>query len=226
VNIPVNCIFKSKEDAKMEHDEDLLSLQQITELEKAYELDMRIRSMLDVSPHANVLFSSSFDVIDCNSAAIEFMGAATKEVLLAGFMEYFAKIQPEFRSDGKASTSLREMLTKTVNNDTAEFETEVLIDNATRVLGVNLKKIPYEDSYAIVVYFFDVTEIHKREIELTRVHDIDEHRLNDLRNDIRAQMNSIIEIAERAQNADLPRETKTYLGNISDSAKQMLEIVN
>jgi PAS domain-containing protein len=154
VNIPVNCIFKSKEDAKTEHDEDLLSLQHIAELEKAYELDMRIRSMLDVSPHANVLFNSSFDAIDCNSAAIAFMGAATKEVLLAGFVEFFAKIQPEFQSDGKASTSLREMLSETANKDDVEYETEVLMDGDTRKLSVNLKKIPYEESYAIVGYFF------------------------------------------------------------------------
>jgi ferredoxin len=226
VNIPENCIFKSKEDAKMEHDENLLAHQQISELEKAYELDMRIRTMLDVSPHVNVLFDNCFNVIDCNSAAITFMGAATKEVLLAGFMGYITKCLPELQSNGQAPPSFKAMLMEAVSNGTVEFDLELLINGATHKYNVNLKKIPYEDSFAIVAYFSEVIDIREREIELARVRESNELRLIKMRDEIIAPLNSISELVELAQKADLPYDSKEHLSGIAKTAKQLIGIVN
>jgi len=46
-----------------------------------------VSAMFETNPHMNILFNSSFEVIDCNPAAFLFMGFDSKEKLLAGFIK-------------------------------------------------------------------------------------------------------------------------------------------
>jgi hypothetical protein len=47
-----------------------------------------------------------------------------------------------------------------------KFETELIVDGVTRDLNIELERIPYEDSFGIVAYIFDMTDIIEREKEL------------------------------------------------------------
>ena len=180
VNIPVNCIVKSMEDAKREHLENLAVREQIALIEKMREADDRMRVVLDTNPHMNVLFDGSFKVVDCNHAALKYMGFETKDEMCAGFMERMNKSIPAYQSDGRRSVPLAERFAATVKEGFVRFETEIVLDGKTRSLNVELKKIPYGDNFAIVAYVFDMTDIHKRELELSHARELNELQLTKL----------------------------------------------
>ncbi|MCL1804973.1 MAG: response regulator [Clostridiales bacterium] len=166
VNIPANCIFKSKEDVKVEHEENLLAHEQLAEMEKMREADERMLTMIEANPHINILFDSSFNITDCNPAAVRFMGFKTKEDMLAGFLERMVASIPPAQPDGRASVPMMERLRTAASEGYVQFETELIIDGARRSINVEFKKIPYESSFAIVGFIFDMTDIRRREKEL------------------------------------------------------------
>jgi len=177
VNIPINCIVKSMEDAKKEHAEKLASREQLASMEKMLEADERMQVMLAANPQINILFSSDFRVIDCNPAAVEFMGFDTKEEMIAGFRERITKSIPAFQPNGRPSVPITERFISAAKEGSVKFETEINLNGVERSLNVEFKKIPYENSFAIVAYVFDLTEVQKRERELTRVRELNELQL-------------------------------------------------
>jgi len=177
VNIPGNCIVKSKEDAKTEHEQNILAHEQLVDMEKMHEADKRMRIMLDTNPHINVLFNSSFKMIDCNPAAIQFMGFETKEAMLAGFVERLAKSIPAYQPDGRASLTIAQRFMTAAKEGHIKFETEMMIGAVTKTVEIDLERIPYEHSFAIVGYVYDMTDIHRREMELTHAHELNKVQL-------------------------------------------------
>ena len=174
VNIPENCIVKSKEDAKAEHDINIRALEQLAQMEKMREADERMRVVLAVNPHMNVLFDSNLKVVDCNPAAIKFMGFKSKEEMLNGFIERFAGNLPEYQPDGRVTIPIHARLKNTVKNGHDIFETEINLEGTKRILAIELRKIPYENSFAIIVFAHDITEMRNRELELMMVQKINE----------------------------------------------------
>ncbi|MCL1908225.1 MAG: ATP-binding protein [Holophagaceae bacterium] len=132
-------------------------------------------AMFSANPHMNILFDSSFNLIDCNPAAIKFMGFETKEEMTVGFIDRVKQSIPELQGDGQPSVPLGERFAVAVKEGFVQFETDLVLNGAVRSLNVEFRKIPYEDSFAIVVYVFDMTQIHEREIEL-----MDARKLNEL----------------------------------------------
>ena len=141
------------------------------------ELGEHMRLLLTENPQINFLFDSSFKVIECNPAAVEFLGFNTKEETIAGFTERMGESIPPFQSDGRVSIPLADRLMSAVEAGYVKFETELILNGENRNIIVELKKIPYEDSYAIVGYVFDMTEIHKRESALKLAQELNELQL-------------------------------------------------
>ena len=141
------------------------------------EMGERMRTLLDANPHINILFDSSFRTIDCNPAAIRFMGFGTKEEMLEGFMARLAKSIPETLASGRKKRPMSECFMEAVDNGVVRFETELVLGSETRAVNVEMKKIPYEDSFGIVAYVFDMTDVRKREMELTRSRELNELQL-------------------------------------------------
>jgi len=180
VNIPGNCIVKSIEDAKAEHKENLRTHEQLMDMEKTREADERMRTMLDANPYINVLFDSSFKLIDCNPAAVNFMGFNTKEEMLAGFVLKISQTLPQIQPNGRESSTLFEKLTIAAKEGSVRFETGIILEGCYRSLDVEFKKIPYGNGFAIVGYVYDMTGLREREMELTRVHEKNEQHLKKL----------------------------------------------
>ena len=134
-------------------------------------------AMLESNPQINILFDSKFQAIECNPAAVTFMGFETKEKTLAGFLSRLAHNIPTFQSDGKPSVSIGEKLVVASKEGNAKFETEIILDGVTRTLDVEFIRIPYENNFGVVAYVIDMTAIHKREMELTRVRELNELQL-------------------------------------------------
>ena len=134
-------------------------------------------AMFESNPHINVLFDSSFTVIDCNPAAISFMGFETKEAMLAGFVKRMTDSIPAFQPDGRASIPMPQRFMAAAKEGQVKFETEMLLGGVRKNISVDLKRIPYGDSFAIVGYVYDLTDIHEREMELARAHELNSVQL-------------------------------------------------
>ena len=240
VNIPVNCIVKSMEDTKAEHEENLRTHTQIADMEKTHDADNRMLIMLESSPNITVLFDSAFKAIDCNSAAMNFFGFSTKEETLTGFAERLVKSLPEYQPDGRVSIPLSERLVTAVKEGAVKFETELNMHDAKRNIIVQLKKIPYENSFAIVGYVSDMTEIHDREMAL-KLRDeqlsaaIEEVQianqaksafLANMSHEIRTPMNAIIGMTSIAENTDRIERKNYAIEKIKDAAGHLLGVIN
>ncbi|MCL2164225.1 MAG: response regulator [Oscillospiraceae bacterium] len=180
VNIPENCIVKSKEDTKAEHDYSILAHEQLIKMEKMREADERMRVMLDVNPQMNILFDSSFNVVDCNLAAVRFNGFNTKEEMFAGFEDRVAKSLPAIQPDCRPSITLKEGLNIAANEGHLEFESVIIVNGAKRILSLEYKKIPYGNDYAIIAFINDMTESRKREDTLRHAQQQNELQLTKL----------------------------------------------
>ncbi|MCL2707641.1 MAG: PAS domain S-box protein [Defluviitaleaceae bacterium] len=137
----------------------------IQEIESA---QFTTKAMFESNPHVNVLFNDKFKLIDCNPAGITFLGFENKEEMLENFVGIMVKSIPSHQPDGRESIPLAHRLMTAAKEGYARFETEMTIKGAKKFLNVEFKRIPYEQSFAIVGYIFDMTEIRNREDELIR----------------------------------------------------------
>ena len=100
VNIPGNCIVKSKDDLKIEHEENLRTHEQLADMEKANEAGERMQVMLDKTPVAAHFWNESYQIIDCNQSAYTLFGLSDKQEL----MNHFDTFSPEYQPDGRLSS--------------------------------------------------------------------------------------------------------------------------
>jgi signal transduction histidine kinase/CheY-like chemotaxis protein/PAS domain-containing protein len=124
------------------------------------------RAMFDSNPHINILFDSNFRVTDCNPATLHYLGFESKDELINGFLEHISRAIPEFQSDGKKTTPVMDRLKAAVTEGAVHFETELILPGGRRMLDVELKRIPYGDTFAIVGYLVDLTAVRETEHEL------------------------------------------------------------
>jgi len=136
--------------------------------------------IVEANPQINVLFDSSFNVVNCNPAALRFIDFETKEEFIAGFFERFAKSLPKIQPDGRVSKSPAEWLMIAAKDGYGRVETEIYIGDKTKNLLVEFVKIPYGNTFAIMAYAYDMTEMRNREKELIKVRELNELQLNKL----------------------------------------------
>jgi len=137
-------------------------------------------AMFESSPQSNFLFDSEFKVIDCNPAALKLMGFETKSEMLEGFTKRLSEGVPEYQPDGRRSESLAIWAERAVREGYVKFDTELFLNENRFNLSVEFRKIPYEGSFAIVAYVYDMTEKHEREMELMYAHELNELQLTKL----------------------------------------------
>jgi len=119
VNIPVNCIVKTMEDAKNEHENNVSAQKRIVEMEKHREADERMRIMLDSSPLAAHFWDESFSVVDCNQAAVKLFKLSDKRE----YIDKYFELTPEFQPDGaRSKEKLRHYIKKTFDSGYHSFE--------------------------------------------------------------------------------------------------------
>ncbi|MDR1193565.1 MAG: response regulator [Peptococcaceae bacterium] len=125
-------------------------------------------AMFEANPHVNVLFNDQLQLIDCNPAAVTYMGFPSKEALLGGFTRFMITSVPDRQSNGEPSVPLPERLQAVIRDGLAQFETELIVKDAPVTMSVVLKRIPYGDSFAIVGYLVDLTNLREAKNELWR----------------------------------------------------------
>ena len=135
--------------------------------EKQYSSDVYLKKMFDTSPHIIILFDSDFRVMNCNPAALRFMGFATIEEMLDGFQQRITESIPEFQDDGRHSVPLAERFMTALREGACKFDTKLILNGQTKHLTVEFIKTTNEDDFTIAAYVVDITASHEREVELS-----------------------------------------------------------
>ena len=102
-------------------------------------LDSCLPAIFDSSARMTVLFDSSFDIADCNSATVEFLGFDSKEELIDGFMQRISEGLPEFQPDGRPSLTLPARLVTASQVGQEKFLTELFVDGVPKLLDIEIK---------------------------------------------------------------------------------------
>ncbi|MCL2119798.1 MAG: PAS domain S-box protein [Planctomycetaceae bacterium] len=199
-----------------EVDAAVAQLQAANQALKSAQLTMA--TMFEANPHINILFNSNLEVIDCNPAAVQFTGFESKEEFLAGFVERIGKNTQEFQSEEESFHAIHKRLSTAADKGYLRFETEILLGGMKRSMNVVLKRIPYEDSFAIVAYVFDTTDIRERERELVQVREVNELQLTKLNLVVQATKIGLWEM--EIVNDDLTNPANVFLW--SDEFRHML----
>jgi len=186
------------------------------EIEDAYE---RLKIIIDASPRIIILFNSNFDVIDCNPAAISFMGCKSKEEMISSFEDDINRNTLEFyHQDGSLFMTVKDRIAAAARDGHVIVETKLVRNGIPRTLELEMKKIPYEDSFTIVVYASDLTDIREREEELMLMRQKDELQL--------AKLNLVVKASKIALwDMDVVKDDPVNLGNSliwSDDLRHML----
>ena len=127
-----------------------------------------ITTIFESNPHMNVMFDNRFKIIDCNPAAIEVMGFGSKEDFINGFTTLMSTSIPFLQMDGKPSLSMAEVLMITAKNGYYRDEIDLVIREEKRIFDLEIKRIPYGSSFAILGYMTELTERREKEDALAQ----------------------------------------------------------
>ncbi|MGI6152754.1 MAG: response regulator [Christensenellaceae bacterium] len=143
--------------------------QEILDTTKDLEVARRTSTaMFEANPNMNLIFDDRFEAIDCNPALLEYFGYTEKDVLLNNILDIFKAAIPEREADGKPIPGFTQYLLETAHSGISEFETPFQMNGKEIPMHIIMKRIAYNDSFAIAVYQVDLTSVKTTENELLR----------------------------------------------------------
>jgi signal transduction histidine kinase/CheY-like chemotaxis protein len=205
------------------------------------EADMRTRIIVNSTPRICILFDSNHNLVDCNPATTQLLGFSTKEETLAGFITRLTETTLTYQGDGHDYVSVTDWAAAAAREGEIRFEHELEINGRYHLLCVEMKKVPYEDSFAIVGYASDVTEVRERETQLAHaIQEATRQRaeaeaanrakssfLSTMSHEIRTPMNAILGITEiLLLNQSLAPDVREAIEKIYTSGDLLLGIIN
>ena len=169
-------------------------LSSITELENQLhtaliqkaDVESAMAAMFDTNPYPNIMFDDKFNLIDCNPAAVEFMGFQTREDLFSGFHELMNKITQAAIEDGQPVITTFERLSHASEQGCFRFDSKIVLNNVMREMEVWLIRIPFKGSYAIAGYIFDRTETNRQTRALKQADELNKLQLTKLKFAVKA----------------------------------------
>ena len=231
VNIPVNCIVKSKEDAKAEHESNMLANKQIVEMEKMREADERMRTIIDATPFATHIWNKSLDIIDYNHATIKLFKLSNKQEYLERFDEFSPKYQP----DGRLSKSAAiQYIQKTFETGYQRVEwTHRTRDGELIPSEMILVRVDYKGDSLVAAYVRDlreqvrmIQEIESQRIAAESANKAKSEFLANMSHEIRTPMNAIIGMTNIGMNAHSIERKNYGFAKIDGASKHLLGIIN
>jgi signal transduction histidine kinase/ActR/RegA family two-component response regulator len=196
----------------------------VTALEKERQATF---AFFEASPHMNLLFNDKLEMIDCNPAALQIAdGALAKEELIGRLPQIVSEATPMLQPDGRPSASLKIWLEKTMREGETHFETALQVRGSVYNLSVIMKRVPYEESFAIAVFLVDQTELYAARREALDNAKAKSVFLANMSHEIRTPLNAVISMTSIGKNAtDLSRKDYAF-GHIGDAADHLLGVIN
>jgi PAS domain S-box-containing protein len=121
------------------------------------------KALLEGNPHFSAMFDERMNVLDCNSAAVEFLGLSDKEEVLEKGVAQMLEMIPEYQSDGRRSYNIAERLATVREDGISRFETEFVSGGKRITMSATVNRIAYGDETAFVCTLVDVTDFHTME---------------------------------------------------------------
>ncbi|MDR3311290.1 MAG: response regulator [Oscillospiraceae bacterium] len=122
----------------------------------------------DSSPYMSILFDERMRFVNCNPAAMKFLGYTDKAKLRAEFAAAAANAIPDAQLEtGQKSVALSERLAAAARDGTNSFESELIgSDGERRSTTIYITRIPYETGFGYVLYVVDITSLREAEHDL------------------------------------------------------------
>ncbi|MDR2931754.1 MAG: GAF domain-containing protein, partial [Oscillospiraceae bacterium] len=122
--------------------------------------------LFEANPYINMVFDSQFRIIDCNPAAVEFFGFASKQEVMEKAGQIILQSIPPVQPTGEASVSLADRFKHTIRHGYNDFETLLVLDNQEIPMRIIMKRIPHGGSFAIALYQIDLRKLKAAREEL------------------------------------------------------------
>ncbi len=135
------------------------------------------QALFDANPYVNIIFNTQLQVIDCNPAAIEYFGFASREDLVRELPGLIMSSIPEYQPDGAPSFTLPDRVRQAMEQGTAVFETELVLHGERTPLRVVFKHISLKGQDCIATYLVDLRTLKEARNELQR-QDLLLHEIN------------------------------------------------
>ncbi|NLW77810.1 MAG: PAS domain-containing protein [Ruminococcaceae bacterium] len=126
------------------------------------------QALFDGNPNVNVILDAQLRPVNCNPAAISFLGFSSKEELLDNLLETLQNSIPETLSDGTPSVSFREGIATVICEGITSFESEMILQGQRVPIHTTLKRLDSPGGYSIAAYLTDLRPIKKAQSELMR----------------------------------------------------------
>ena len=198
---------------------------------KIRETDEYTQLLLDATPLSCTLWNRDLIMVNCNLEALTLFEVKNRKQ----FSEQYMKNAPEFQPNGENSVEGGFARIKSAfESEYSRFEWMHQLPGGEPLPSeITLVRVKYRDDYLVAGYIRDLREQKAHLAEMNKAREDAEAAnatksifLANMSHEIRTPMNSIIGFSELAQYDDIPLKTREYLGNITESAKWLLNIIN
>jgi signal transduction histidine kinase/CheY-like chemotaxis protein len=124
-------------------------------------------AVFEANPYINILFDNHCHLIDCNPAAVEYFGFSSKKDFLSGFMG-FLRNGPGPNRAGVNIEVLWNQFARAARAGHTAFEGTCLIKGVVKSFSATLKRISYQNSFAIIAYLIDLSSVKETENQLVK----------------------------------------------------------
>ena len=184
------------------------------------------QALLECSPDAIVMFSSTGLIYECNASAVEATAYSATELKTMGMSSLFVEehagtFQELFEKEGNQNKATRAKLKSR------------RADGVLRDVEVTVARVPGDDKIQYLAQMRDITESIQFEEQLRRSHDaaLESARfksrfLANMSHEIRTPMNAIMGLNDLLRDSDLQPRQREYVDTVHRSAENLLELIN
>jgi signal transduction histidine kinase/DNA-binding response OmpR family regulator/PAS domain-containing protein len=123
------------------------------------------------NPNISIMFDENLRIIEVNQAAIDILAFKDKRDML----DHFYKMLPGYilptQAGGRPAIPITERLKTALKEGATRSETALNIKGRHVVLDMYYRRIPYQGSYAAVVYANDITNLRQEQEKLQKLAD-------------------------------------------------------
>ena len=220
-----------EEDAKSIQNNDPQNRGGPADMEKTYEVDERVRIMLDATPLCATLLDSDFNIIECNEEVVRLFKLKDKREYIEHFLNFAPEYQPDGQLSAEKSKAIMEEVLKT-GRGTVEWMHKIP-DGTLIPMEVTLVRVQYGGEYVLAGFARDLREqkqmLEKLKETLQNANAASKAKgdfLSNMSHEMRTPMNAIIGMTNIAKAAHSVERKDYALGKIEDASVHLLGIIN